>query len=215
MSTILKAQKRESTGSKVVKKIIREGFIPAIIYGTKENQNVSVNLKDFETLYFKTLAFTTVVELDIDGKKTKVIAHQIDTDPVTDRPIHIDFFNCDDDKNIRVKTRLNFIEKDKSPGLKKGGFLNVVLRRVDLICDSAAIIPHVLDVNASKLHLGNKLTASNIPLPSGAKFFNKGEFLVASITGRGKSSEEAPVEGAPVVGAEGAAAAKEEEKKAD
>lgn len=211
MSTILKAQKRENIGSAAVKKIKREGFIPAIIYGAKESQNVSVNLKDFETLYLKTLALTTVVELDIDGKKTKAIAHKIDLDPVNDRPIHVDFFNCDDDKNIKAKARLNFVGKDKSPGLKRGGFLNTVLRRVELICDNASVIPHEVDVDASKLHLGSKITSEDVALPAGTKFAKKGKFLIASVTGRGKSAEEP----AAAAGAEGEEGAGEEEKKAE
>lgn len=190
MSTILKAQKRENIGSAAVKKIKREGFIPAIIYGAKESQNISVDLKDFETLYLKTLALTTVVELDIDGKKTKAIAHKIELDPVTDRPVHVDFFNCDEDKNIKAKARLNFLGKDKSPGLKRGGFLNTVLRRVELICDNASVIPHTVDLDASKLHLGSKITSADVKLPAGTKFAKKGTFLIASITGRGKSGED-------------------------
>lgn len=215
MSTILKAQKRENVGTKAAKIIKREGFIPAIIYGAKESQNVSINLKDFETLYLKTLALTTVAELDIDGKKTKVIAHKIDLDPVTDRPIHVDFFNCDKDSNIKAKTKLNFTGKEKSPGLKRGGFLNVVLRRIDLTCDSASVVPHVIDVDASKLRLGDKLTSKNVPLPTGVQFSTKGETLIASVTGRGKSSEEEVVEATSAEGTEGADAAKEEEKKAE
>lgn len=214
MSTILKAQKREKFGTKVVKQIKRAGFIPAIIYGEKECQNVSIDIKEFETLYFSTTALTTVVELDIEGKKTKVVAHKIDLDPVTDRPVHVDFFNCDDDKNIRIKAKINFTGKERSPGLKRGGFLNVVLRRVELICDNASVIKHTIDVDASKLHLGHKITSENLVLPAGVKFSKKGKFLIASVTGRGKTSEEGATE-VSAEGTEGAEPAKEEEKKAD
>ena len=213
MSTILKAQKRDNVGSQAVKKIKREGFIPAIIYGAKENQNVAINLKDFETLYQKTVALTTVVEIEVDGKKTKAIAHKIDLDPVSDRPVHVDFFNCDDDKNIKAKPRLKFIGKDKAPGLKRGGFLNAVLRRVEVICESASVIPHEIDIDASKLHLGSKVTSESVKLPNGVAFAKKGSFLIASITGRGKSSEEATDSGAGVEGE--AAEGGEEEKKAE
>lgn len=207
MSTILKAQKRDNVGSKAAKKVKREGLIPAIIYGAKENQNVSICLKEFESLYLKTVAPTTVVEIEVDGKKTKAIAHKIELDPVTDRPVHVDFFNCDDDKNIKAKPKLTFTGKDKSPGLKKGGFLNIVLRRVEVIADNSSIIPHVIEIDASKLHLGSKVTSEDIKLPSGVKFSKKGSFLIASITGRGKSSEEGSSEGA-----EGEEGAKAEEK---
>ncbi|MBL6664920.1 MAG: 50S ribosomal protein L25/general stress protein Ctc [Rickettsiales bacterium] len=214
MSTILKAKKRDNVGSQAVKKIKREGLIPAIIYGAKENQNVAINLKDFETLYSKTVALTTVVEIEVDGKKTKAIAHKIDLDPVTDRPVHVDFFNCDDGKNIKAKPRLTFIGKDKSPGFKKGGFLNTVLRRVEIICDSESVIPHQIEIDASKLHLGSKITSKDVKLPSGVKFSKNGPFLIASITGRGKSSEENPAEGAEGASESGQDKKSEEQKSA-
>lgn len=190
MSTILQANKREVIGTSAATKIKKQGQIPAIIYSAKENINISLNQKEFEILYYKTTALTTVVEINIDGTKVKAIAHKIDTDPVTDRPIHIDFFNCDSNKDIKAKPRLIFTGKDKSPGLKRGGFLHTVLRRVEIICDNADAVIDEIEIDASKLHLGDKLTSQDVKLPQGTKFSKKGQFLIASVTGRGKSEDD-------------------------
>jgi large subunit ribosomal protein L25 len=193
MSVTLKAQNREQTGSLATKKIKREGLIPAIIYGDKSSVNLSLNLKEFESIYSKGEAFTSVIEIDIDGKKNKVIAHTIDLDPVSDRPIHVDFFNCDKNSSIRAKPKLTFVGKEKSPGLKKGGFLHVVLRRAEVVCDNESVIPHEIEINASKLSMGSIVRSENVELPKGVKFSNKTNFLIASITGRGKSDDKEEV----------------------
>lgn len=189
MSVTLKAQKREQTGSLATKKIKREGLIPAVIYGVQSNINLSVDTREFEVLYHKGEALTTVIELDLDGKKSKVIAHKIELDPVSDRPIHIDFFNCEEKSEIRAKPKLTFVGKEKSPGFKRGGFLNVVLRRAEVICENEASIPHEIEIDASKLSIGSKVRSENVEMPKGVKFYDKSSFLIASITGRGKSDD--------------------------
>jgi len=204
MSVILKGEIREQTGSHASKKVKRNNLIPAVIYGKESNTDIAVDLKEFESLYTKGVALTTVVEIDLNGKKVKVIAHKIDLDPVTDRPIHIDFFNCDSNSEIRAKPKLVFSGKEKSIGLKRGGFLNVVLRRVEVVCENSAAIPHEIDIDASKLSIGAKVRSENIELPKGVRFYKKSSFLIASITGRGKSDD----------GAEGNAGGEADKKEA-
>lgn len=223
MSVVLKAEKREKLGSSAARKIKREGRIPAVIYSQKGNVNLSLDGKEFETEYFKGIALTTVIDLEIAGKKTKVIAHKVEVDPVSDRPIHIDFLSCEETKVIRAKPKLVFVNNEKSPGLKKGGFLHIVLRKVEVICDNEKSIPEKIEVDVGALHVGNKVRADNLKLPAGVKLAKKGNFLIASIIGRGKSEEEgaaaqsaaaaAPAAGAAAAPAAGAAAPKAEEKK--
>ena len=124
MSIVLKAEVREQVGSLASKKIKREGLIPAVIYSKEKNINISLNSRDFEQQFFKGIALTSVIDLEISGKKTRVIAHKIDLDPVSDYPVHIDFMLCEINKPIRAKPKINFLNQDKSPGLKKGGFLH-------------------------------------------------------------------------------------------
>lgn len=212
MSVVLKAEKRENLGTSASRKIKRAGRIPAVIYAAEGNVNLSLDVKEFEHEYFKGNALTSVVELELGSKKLKVIAHKVELDPVSDRPVHVDFLNCDKVKTVRAQPKLVFINQDKSPGLKKGGFLHTVLRRTSVICEGGVAIPEKIEIDAGGLHLGYKVRAENLVLPAGVKLAKKGNFLIASVVGRGKSEEETPAAGAATAPA-AAPAAKAEEKK--
>lgn len=186
-SISFQAQAREQLGSAATKKIKRAGNIPAIIYSKNGNINIAISTHDFEHEYFKGNLPTSIVEINLDKKKIKAIAHKIDLDPVSDRPVHVDFFNCEETQGIIAKPKLTFINKDKSPGIKKGGFLHINLRRVEVSCEKE--VPNEIIIEAGELHIGSKIRANDITLPKGVKFTKKGNFLIASITGRGKSEE--------------------------
>lgn len=194
MSVVLKAEKRELFGSSATRKIKREGRIPAVIYAKDGNINLSLSGEEFEHEYFKGITLTTVVELDLDGKKIKVIAHKVELDPVSDRPTHVDFMYCDNEKKLRVKPKLVFTNQEKSPGIKKGGLLHIVLRRVEVVCDSEKAIPQNIEIDIGAMHLGTKIRAIDLKLPNGVKLKHKNNFLIASIIGRGKSEEEKTVD---------------------
>jgi large subunit ribosomal protein L25 len=199
---VLKAEKREKLGSIANKKIKQEGKIPAVIYQAGGNVNIAVNAKEFEVEYFKGNAKASVIELEIGGKKIKAIAHKIDLDPVSDRPIHIDFLNCAESKTIKAQPKLKFTNQDKSPGLKKGGFLHVVLRKVSVICDSANNVPSEVEVNIGSMQVGQKIRAKDLTLPEGVKFAKNNDFLVASMIGRvSKTDDEAKAGAAPAANA--------------
>lgn len=208
MSVVLKAEKREKLGTSAARKIKREGRIPAVIYSEKGNVNLSIDGREFENEYFKGIALTSIVELEIGGKKTKVIAHKVELDPVSDRPVHIDFLECEGSKAVRAKPKLVFTNLEKSPGLKKGGFLHVVLRRVEVACEGGKNLPEKIEVDTGSMQVGHKIRANNLVLPAGATLTKKSNFLIASIIGRGKAEEEnaAPAAGAAAAPAAGAAA---------
>ncbi len=211
MSVVFKAEKRENLGTAASRKIKREGRIPAVIYASEGNVNLSLDVKEFEHEYFKGNVLTAVVELELGGKKLKVIAHKVELDPVSDRPVHVDFLDCNRTKTIRAQPKLVFINQDRSPGLKKGGFLHTVLRKTSVICDNVECIPEKIEIDAATLHLGYKVRAENLVLPAGVKLAKKGNFLIASVVGRGKSEEEPAA--AAAAGGAAPAAAKAEEKK--
>lgn len=217
MSVVLKAEKRQNFGSSATKKIKREGRVPAVIYAKDgNNTHLSVDRKDFEREYFKGVASTSAFELEVESKKIKVIAHKVELDPVSDRPIHVDFFLCEQGELIRAKPKVVFINKEKSPGLKRGGFLHIVARRVEVLCDKVESIPQQLEIDISALHVGQKVRSDAFNLPQGVELSKKGNFLLASITGRGKSEDENPAatEAAGTEGeSENAEDKKEEEKK--
>jgi large subunit ribosomal protein L25 len=204
MFVVLKAEKREKFGSSQTRKIKREGRIPAIIYSKNGNINLSLSSLEFEHEYFKGNALTSVVELELDGKKIKVIPHKIELDPVSDRPVHVDFFNASESKTIRAKPKLVFINQEKSPGLKKGGVLHIVMRKLAVICDSEKSIPEKIEVDVGSTQVGSKIRAKNLKLPSGVSLLEKDNFLVGSVIGRGKSEEEEAAEAAAAAAAAGA-----------
>lgn len=206
MSISLKAEKREQVGSAAARKIKNSGKVPAVIYSKKGNLNISISTHDLEHEYFKGILPTSIVEIEVGGQKIKAIAHKIELDPVSDRPIHVDFFDCKETKAIIAKPKLVFINQEKSPGMKKGGVLNIVLRRVEVSCENENV-PNEIVVDAGNLHIGNKVRAKDIELPKGVKFNDKSNFLIASITGRGKSEEEKAAAAAPAGDAAAAPAA--------
>jgi large subunit ribosomal protein L25 len=214
MSIVLKAEVREQVGSLASKKIKRQGLIPAVIYSKEKNINISLNSRDFEQQFFKGVTLTSVIDLEIGNKKTRVIAHKIDLDPVSDRPVHIDFMLCENNKPIRVKPKINFSNQDKSPGLKKGGFLHIVARSLEVLCEGEKSIPQFIEADVSSMHVGNKFRAENLKLPNGVTLLKKGNFLIASIIGRGKSEEEKVVTTTTATPAAGTASpAKADDKK--
>ena len=194
MSIALKANVRYQIGTKGARIIKNQGLIPAVIYNKNGNINLTLDVKEFETEYFKGNALTTIIELELNGKKHRVIAHKIELDPVTDRPNHVDFMFCDNEKQLRVKPKLVFTNQEKSPAIKKGGLLHIVLRRVDVICESEKSIPQSLEIDIGAMHLGNKIRAKDLKLPAGVKLKRKNNFLIGSLIGRGKSEEEKAVD---------------------
>ena len=216
MSIAFKAEKREQLGTASARKIKKQGRIPAIIYNNKGNINLSLDVKEFEMHYFKGISLTSLIELELDGKKYKVIPHKVELDPVSDRPVHVDFLVCDKEKAIRVKPKLLFINQEKSPGLKKGGILHIVARRVEIVCEGENSIPQSIEVDIGSLHLGHKIRSHDLKLPKGCKLIRKNNFLIGSIIGRGKSEEEKAVDpNAPATPASGAASGASATPKAD
>jgi large subunit ribosomal protein L25 len=199
---VLNAQKREILGKRESRRIKNAGKIPAIIYSKSGNINISLDDKEFCHQYFKGRALTSVAEINFDNKKIKAVAHKIELDPVTDHPIHIDFIICEEKKDIRFKPSLNFINQDKSPGLKKGGFLHIVLRRVEAVSKDPKFIVDKIDIDTGSMQVGHKVKASNLQLPEGVSLLKKNDFSIASIIGRGsKSEDEVSTAATPAAGA--------------
>lgn len=192
----IKANIRENTGSIAAKKIKRANQIPAVIYSNPSNINISLDSKELEHEYFKGDLQSTIISLDLDGKELKVVAHKIELDPVSDRPIHIDFFNCDKQKTIKIQSKIKFTGQDKSIGLKRGGFLNVRMRKVALEISADKEIPNFIEVDISSMKVGQKIRASDLNIPEYSKLNVKGTNLVASITGRASKEDSATTDSA-------------------
>ena len=186
----LKAITRLNIGSSESRRIRKAGQIPAVIYNKSgQNFNIAISSKDFEYQYFKGNILTTVVDLDLDGKKLQVIPRKVALNPVSDRPEHVDFVQFTSDAEVKVKTKINFTNQDKSIGLKRGGFLHIVLRKIEVFC-SPDSIPQSIDVDISALRVGSKIRGHDLILPEGLKLVCKPDVLVASIIGRGSKDDD-------------------------
>lgn len=213
----LKADLRQSLGSADSRRIRKAGKIPAIVLGSNgQNLNIVVDAKEFEHQYFKGNVQTTKAEIELDGKKISAIAHKIELDPVSDRPIHVDFLPVEKNKQVKAHVKLKFTGQDKSPGIKRGGFLHVVARKVTVLC-SADVIPDSIEVDISSAKVGIKIRNEDLKLPSGVNLANKGSGLIASMLGRASKEEEekaaTPAEGAAAAPAAGAKAPAAGDKK--
>ena len=141
----LKAIKRENTSSGSNNKLRSEGLIPAILYGGKDaNQNISIQMKEIKNLINSDTFLSKVLELDIDGKKEKVIPRDVAFNVVSEEPIHIDFMRIVSGKKIILEIPVKFINHADSPGLKRGGVLNIEQRKVEGKCPSEKMTENLI-----------------------------------------------------------------------
>ena len=226
----LKATKRESLSSGSNNKLRAKGLIPAILYGGKDaNQNISVNKKEISGIINSDTFLSKVLELDVDGKKEKVIPRDVAYHVVSEEPIHIDFMRIVSGKKIILEIPVKFINHPDSPGLKRGGVLNIVRRKVELKCP-AENIPDEIVVDLAGTDIGTSIKISSITLPENViPTITDRDFVVATVAPPTvmkepeKPAEQTPAEGtegeAPAEGAEAAAkdgdAAKKDDKAKD
>ena len=158
------------------------GNVPAIIYGgTEKNQKISLSKKIVKILIEKENFLSNIIELSIDGKSERVLPREITYDVVTDKPIHIDFLRIVKGGKVILEISVKFINHDKSPGLKRGGVLNIVRRRVELKCPTENI-PNELVVDLENKDIGESFKISSIKLPEGVTPTIQGrDFVVATL----------------------------------
>jgi large subunit ribosomal protein L25 len=153
----LKAIKRENTSSGSNNKLRSEGLIPAILYGGKDaNQNISIEKKDVKNLVNSDTFLSKVLELEIDGKKEKVIPRDVAFNVISEEPIHIDFMRIVAGKKIILEIPVKFINHPDSPGLKRGGVLNIVRRKIELKCP-AENIPDEIIIDLAGTDIGTSI----------------------------------------------------------
>jgi large subunit ribosomal protein L25 len=187
----LKAAARKGAGKSAARALRREGRVPAIIYGEKQDpEPVSVEyrqlLKHFQTGHF----LSHVITLDLDGRKARVLPREVQLDRVRDFPIHVDFLRVGRHAKIDVAVAVRFVNEVASPGLKRGGVLNIVEHEVELSCPPDAI-PDFIEVDLSGLEIGDSVHISHIPLPKGVTpTVTDRDFTVATIVGSAAATSE-------------------------
>lgn len=213
----LKAKSREGVGKGAARAVRREGRIPGVIYGDKKSAEfISVDYREMTLVWQKGRFLSTVVEIDVEGKKTKVIPRDVQVDPIMDFPIHVDFMRLAPGAKVRVKIPVRFIDQELSPGLKRGGVLNVVRHEIEFMAPVDSI-PEVVVASLDGMDIGHSLHISAIKLPEGvAPTITNRDFTVATVAGVKAEEEVKPVEAAVEgeVPAEGAAPAEGEAAKA-
>ena len=181
---------RERIGKGGAREARRMGLVPGVLYGGGEDP-VAINLKQNEVVKaINTGQFlSSTATLIHDGKKQLVIPQSIQLHPVSDKPQHVDLFRVKKDQIITVEVVVNFLNEEESPGLKKGGALNVVRHAVELNV-RADSIPDSLDADLTDLDIGDNVKISNINLPGGAEpTITDRDFTIASIVGRGIAAD--------------------------
>ena len=202
----LKAIKRENTSSGSNNKLRSEGLIPAILYGGKDaNLNISIQMKEIKSLINSDTFLSKVLELEINGKKEKVIPRDVAFNVVSEEPIHIDFMRIVSGKKIILEIPVKFINHPESPGLKRGGVLNIVRRKVELKCP-AENIPDEIVVDLTGTDIGTSIKISSVKLDENVvPTISDRDFVIATVASPTVIKEpEKPAEGdAAAEGAEG------------
>ena len=209
---VLKATKRTSASTGQVNKLRSDGFIPAVLYGgEKNNLNISLKKLHLQNLIKTETFMSKVFDLDIDGNAEKALPRDIAYDPVSDEPIHIDFMRITKGSKLNIEIPVKFINSDKSPGLKKGGVLNIVRRKVELKCP-AENIPNEIVVDLDNTEINSSLKISSVKLPENVvPTILDRDFVIATVASPTilvetvKTEEVVAEDGAVTEGVEGAA----------
>ena len=173
-------ERSKDTGSTY--SLLNKGMVPGIIYGKgTEPTKIAFENKALLKLMHTGAFYSTILDLDIEGKNEKVLPKQLQYHPVTDKLIHFDFLRVQNDTKVTVEVPVEFLNQDTCPGLKKGGVLNLVRREVELSCN-ANNIPDKLQFDLIKSEIGDSIKISNIALPDGvAPTITDRDFVVATV----------------------------------
>ena len=180
--SLLAATIRETKTKGQVKSLRSKGMVPGIIYGGEElNQKISISVKEVKNLLNKENILSNIISINIDGKEQKVLPRVIDFDTVTDEPIHLDFLRIVKGAKVILEIPVKFINHELSPGLKRGGVLNIVRRKVELRCPTENI-PTELVVDLNNLDIGASIKISFINLPENVTPTIQGrDFVIATV----------------------------------
>jgi large subunit ribosomal protein L25 len=202
----IKAYARARAGTGGARATRREAKVPAVVYGEgRSPENVALVSNELVNIIKRGRFLSSLIDLDIDGTRVRVIPREVQLDPVNDKPVHVDFQRVSPGSRIRVDVPVRFINEGASPGLKRGGVLNIVRHEIEVTCPVEAI-PERFEFSLEGLDIGRSVHISAITLPEGVKTtIQNRDFTVATIAGH--KIEEEPVPGAEAAAAEGVAPA--------
>jgi large subunit ribosomal protein L25 len=209
----LEANTRNTKSKGDVRSLRLNGSVPAIIYGgSEQNEKVSVSKKILKSLLNKEGFLSSIITLNVDGKNQNVLPREITYNVLSDEPTHIDFLRIVSGVKIRIEVPVQFINHEKSPGLKRGGVLNIVRRRIELKCPSDKL-PEVITIDLDGIDIGESFKISSIKLEEGVNPTITGrDFVIATLAAPTVMKE--PEKPAEVETAEGEEAATDDKNAA-
>jgi len=202
----LEANFRDNKTKGQLNALKESGNVPAIIYGGKDqNQKISISKKLLKNLIEKENFLSSIITLNIEGKSQNVLPREVKYHIISDEPTHVDFLRVLPGVKIKIEVPVNFINHEKSPGLKRGGVLNIVRRKVELKCPSEKI-PENLTINLDGVDIGESFKISSIKLDSEVAPTIQGrDFVIATLAAPTVMKEpEKPAEAEGAEGEEGA-----------
>jgi large subunit ribosomal protein L25 len=203
----LKATARPSVGKGAARAERRAGRVPGVIYGNNQPPlPISVDDRELRQRILAGRFLTTLFDIDLEGKKHRVIPRDFHLDPVKDFPVHVDFLRLGEGATIRISVPLHVIKSESSPGVKRGGTVNIVAHSIDLEC-SVDNIPQFIDADASGLEIGYSLHLSDIKLPAGVKSLTREDATLVTIVPPSGYAEEQKAAAAAAAAAAGTVAA--------
>ena len=191
----LPATARPRAGKGAARAVRREGKVPAVIYGDKkEPETIAIDFNHLVNLLRRGGFLSSVFDIKFDGKTVRALTRDVQLDPVKDLPIHVDFQRVGGDGQIRVLVPVEIVNEDKSPGMKRGGVLNIVRREIEVFCPASAI-PESLTLDLDGVEIGTSIHISAISLPAGVTpTITDRDFTVATIAGSAAAKSDASSE---------------------
>ncbi|MBR0830910.1 50S ribosomal protein L25/general stress protein Ctc [Bradyrhizobium manausense] len=203
MATVkeLKATARPQSGKGAARAERRAGRVPGVIYGNNQPPlTISVDDRELRQRILAGRFLTTLFDIDLEGKKHRVIPRDFHLDPVKDFPIHVDFMRLGEGATIRISVPLHVVKSEASPGVKRGGTVNIVAHAVELEC-SVESIPQFIDVDVGQLEIGHSLHLSDVNLPAGVKALTREDATLVTIVPPSGYAEEQKAAAAAAAGA--------------
>jgi len=177
----IQAVARDRVGKGAARAVRRQGQVPAVIYGGSEPATpIALDFNQTKQMIFAGHFLTTIFEIDVDGRTTRAIPRDYQLDPVRDFPVHVDFLRLSEGQTLRVTVPVHVVGQENSPGLKRGGTLQVVGHAVELLVPADAI-PDAVEVSVAALDIGGTAHLSDIVLPPGAKSLAQDDVTLVTV----------------------------------
>jgi large subunit ribosomal protein L25 len=208
MATVkeLKATARPQSGKGAARAERRAGRVPGVIYGNNQPPvTISVDDRELRQRILAGRFLTTIYDIELEGKKHRVIPRDFHLDPVRDFPIHVDFMRLGEGATIRISVPLHVVKSEGSPGVKRGGTVNIVTHALELEC-SVDNIPQYIEADASSLEIGHSLHLTDVKLPAGVKSLTRSDATLVTIVPPSGYAEEQKAAAAAAAGAAAPAA---------